>query len=113
MGREPTLREEMQALRTMIDQKIAQVEHGRGADVAEVAKVQEELQEVRLEGRRKRAELEAHLVDQGDVQQVQVKSALTRHTALIEATIGTSMDEMKQWVRGLVAESLAPIREGM
>ena len=112
-GREPALREEMQALRTMIDQKIAQVEHGRGADVAEVARVQEELQEVRLGGKRKCAELEAHLIDQAEVQQVQIKSALTRHTAQIDAEICTSMVEMKQWVQGLVAESLAPIHKGM
>ena len=42
---------------------------------------------MRLEGRRKRAELEAHLVDQAEVQQVQVKSALTGHTAQIDAKI--------------------------
>ena len=62
----------------------------RGAE-QEVVRLREELQAVRLEGRRKMAELEANVQDSGDVQRLELRTDLSR----VEGKLRAEMQQVE------------------
>ena len=62
----------------------------------EVAQAQEDVQRLWIESKRRRAELEAQVVDAGELAQMEIKSEITKQVGIVEKKLSTWEETMKK-----------------
>ena len=101
--------ERFDQLREEVKQRCDAVVQAQNQFAAEVAQTQEDVQHLRIESRRRRAELEAQMVDAGELSKMELKSELTKQAGLVDQTLTTWETKTKQWVTEYLAAQLQPM----
>lgn len=78
---------------------------------ADILRLQEDVQSIRLEGRRRAVELEANVMDNTKVQELQVKTDLSQVEGRLHTQMQHNDTSVKTWVHDLLLAELSPLRD--
>ena len=92
---------------------IGELQHGvalvgqrRQEDTATVAKLQDALQGVRIEGKKRCAELEALMVEEGEAKRQDFQTELNRQVAKVRSELKSGENKIQTWVQELLTEEV-------